>query len=138
MKTQNVSKTVSNATQKARAKKQSVAIKLQRQLKQAHEKEIKGLNALVNYSTGKGKFAQFTEGKKATEAFIAYVNERDNVSIKLSDITVKSVATNLTTRELNKKDGTKKTIFSTFHVKLAISRIGKATRVARTLAKATA
>lgn len=138
MKTQNVTKTISKATQKARAKKQSVAIKLQRQLKQAHEKEIKGLNALVNYSTGKGKFAQFTEGKKATEAFIAYVNERDNVSIKLSDITVKSVASNLTTRELNKKDGTKKTIFSTFHVKLAISRIGKATRVARTLAKATA
>ena len=91
MKTQNVSKTISKATKKARAKKQSVAIKLQRQLKQAHEKEIKGLNALVNYSTGKGKFAQFTEGKKATEAFIAYVNERDNVSIKLSDITVKSV-----------------------------------------------
>ena len=67
MKTQNVSKTVTNATKKARAKKQSVAIKLQRQLKQAHEKEIKGLNALVNYSTGKGKFAQFTEGKKATD-----------------------------------------------------------------------
>lgn len=138
MKTQNVTKTISKATQKARAKKQSQAIKLQRQLKQAHEREIKGLNSLVNYCTGKGKFAEFTEGKKATEAYIAYVNERDNVSIKLSDITVKSVASNLKTNELNKKDGTKKTVFSTFHVKLAIGRMGKAIRIEQRLAKATA
>jgi len=138
MKTQNVTRTISKATQKARAKKQSVAIKLQRQLKQAHEKEIKGLNALVNYCTATGKFKGFTEGKKATEAFIAYVNNRDNVSIKLSDLSVKVVASNLTEKELNKKDGTKKTIFSTFHVKLAISRLGKAIRVEQRLAKATA
>jgi len=86
--------------------------------------------------TAKGKFSEFTEGKKAMENFIAYVNDRDNVQIKISDISVKNVVANLTERELNKKDGTKKTIFSTYHTKLAVSRMGKALRKQRISAKA--
>lgn len=131
MKTQNVTKAISNATKKARAKKISKAIELQRKLKSAHEKEIRGLNSLVNYVTAKGKFSEFTEGKKAMENFIAYVNDRDNVEIKITDINVKNVVANLTDRELNKKDGTKKTIFSTYHTKLAVSRMGKGLRKQR-------
>ena len=100
MKTQNVTKAISNATKKARAKKISKAIELQRKLKSAHEKEIRGLNSLVNYVTAKGKFSEFTEGKKAMENFIAYVNDRDNVEIKITDINVKNVVANLTEREL--------------------------------------
>ena len=118
---------MSNATRKARAKKQKASKGLiaQRAMKNAYEKEVRGLNALVNYCTGKGKFKSFTDGVTATNGYIAYVNERDNVSLKLSDITLKSVKANLTERELFKKDGSKREVFSTHYVKLAISRMAK-------------
>ena len=94
-------------------------------MKNAYEKEIRGLNSLVNYCTAKGKFKEFTEGVQATQSFINYVNERDNVTIKLSDITLKSVKEHLTERELFKKDGTRREVFTTHYVKLAISRMAK-------------
>jgi hypothetical protein len=81
---------VSNATKAARAKKAKAKRKAgkgliaQRAMKNAYEKEVRGLNALVNYCTGKGKFKDFKDGITATQGYINYVNERDNVSIKLS------------------------------------------------------
>lgn len=122
---------ISNATRKARAKKAQAKRKAgkgliaQRAMKNAYEKEVRGLNALVNYCTGKGKFKDFKDGVVATEGYIAYVNERDNVSLKLSDITLKSVKEHLTDKELFKKDGSRKELFTTHHVKLAISRMAK-------------
>ena len=126
MKTQ-----ISNATKAARAKKVKEARKAgkgliaQRAMKNAYEKEVRGLNALVNYCTGKGKFKDFKDGVVATQGYINYVNERDNVTIKLSDITLKSIKEHLTDKELFKKDGSRKELFSTHHVKLAISRMAK-------------
>lgn len=122
---------ISTATRKARAKKAQAKRKAgkgliaQRAMKNAYEKEVRGLNALVNYCTGKGKFKDFKDGVVATEGYIAYVNERDNVTIKLSDITLKSVKEHLTDKELFKKDGSRKELFTTHHVKLAISRMAK-------------
>ena len=126
MKTQ-----ISNATKAARAKKVKEARKAgkgliaQRAMKNAYEKEVRGLNALVNYCTGKGKFKDFKDGVVATQGYINYVNERDNATIKLSDITLKSIKEHLTDKELFKKDGSRKELFSTHHVKLAISRMAK-------------
>lgn len=126
MKTQ-----ISNATKAARAKKSKATRKAgkgliaQRAMKNAYEKEVRGLNALVNYCTGKGKFKDFKDGITATQGYINYVNERDNVTIKLSDITLKSIKEHLTDKELFKKDGSRKELFSTHHVKLAISRMAK-------------
>lgn len=122
---------ISNATRKARAKKAQAKRKAskgliaQRAMKNAYETEVRGLNALVNYCTGKGKFKDFKDGVKATQGYINYVNERDNVTIKLSDITLKSVKEHLTDKELFKKDGSRKELFTTYHVKLAISRMAK-------------
>ena len=128
----NIVKTqISNATKAARAKKSKATRKAgkgliaQRAMKNAYEKEVRGLNALVNYCTGKGKFKDFKDGVVATQGYINYVNERDNVTIKLSDITLKSIKEHLTDKELFKKDGSRKELFSTHHVKLAISRMAK-------------
>jgi hypothetical protein len=117
---------ISNATRKARAKKaKSQGLVLQKALKNAWEKEVKGLNSLVNYCTARGKFKSFTDGVSATQAYINYVNEKKKSSIKLSDITLKSVKANLTERELFKKDGSKREVFTTHYVKLAIGRMAK-------------
>ena len=119
------------ATKKARAnkvkeaRKASKGLVLQRAMKDAYEKELRGMNALINYCTGKGKFKEFTEGLTATQAYINYVNERDNASVKLSDITVSNVTAHLTERELFQKNGEKRKLFSTHYVKLAISRMAK-------------
>jgi hypothetical protein len=124
---------ISNATKNARAKAGKAPLKrkagkgliAQRAMKNAYEKEVRGLNALVNYCTGKGKFKDFKDGVVATQGYINYVNERDNVTIKLSDITLKSIKEHLTDKELFKKDGSRKELFTTHHVKLAISRMAK-------------
>lgn len=130
---------VSNATKKARAKKQRQTPKsviLKREIKTNFEEKVLSINGLLKFAKTKGK------GYSQTMNLIKYTNQKLKLEnpVTLEDLSVKSVLENLTDREkfvskLGKVTEEKRTKFSLHHVNLAIGRIAKAKKQEQTKAK---